>query len=57
MALDGELRSHERCSFCERTGTDGGGPAVRADATDPRICGWCLDLCDEILADETPDDR
>lgn len=41
----------ERCSFCGKEGRHGITLADR-DGEAPRICGECLDLCDDILIEE-----
>jgi ATP-dependent protease Clp ATPase subunit len=41
----------EQCSFC---GKRRDRVAAMASADDRRICGECLELCDEILSEEPP---
>jgi hypothetical protein len=51
-AVPGAARGTDhRCSFCGKTGQQGSGLADRGGGA-PRICGECLVLCHEILAEE-----
>ena len=48
VAVRGSNAKASRCSFCGHRGTDNGGLATWPDGA---ICGDCLLLCDEILAE------